>query len=233
MLAIGYTTAPRRNASYLNATLESHYENWDIKPHVFAEPGTEQVGISRYTLWHQNQVRLGIVHNWLNMAEQMLADEPLASHLMLCQDDIRWIENASQLIRRTLRCQKLLDIDLAEVGFISPYTSKVHVSGRDHGKGWLPLRRFVNSWCGNLCMIFPRRTLAKVVHLREKVVEYAKSMSTPEELLHVDYGVGKVVREDLQLPIIIHSPSLILHTGEVSCSDRNNMPGFRESRTND
>lgn len=219
MLDIAVITAPRAK-NYLPSTLASIKDSWDIDPWVCGEIGTKiPENVSEFIL---NPGPRGIFYNWFFAAENLLevSDEP---YIMICEDDIQFTTSASYHIRRVLQMRRVAGLKKERIGCYSPYCSQTNepkMPFENHFDWVIPYipRHY---WAGNLCMIFPREFLAKMVDAKDQIESFAKEQSPTGGPDHVDYAIGKYIIDVAKSEIITHSPSLIKHIGEVSCNPSN------------
>jgi hypothetical protein len=170
MFSIGITTAPR-DTSYMGLSLQSYYDEWDVNPHVFTEPNSPKYLGRSLVFEHLNDRTYGCVENWWKMAN-WLYDETDTPYIMTCEDDIEWSKGSGERTRKLMEI--LLNgykaLSLEKIGFISPYCA-MYNAPKD--KGWRPARYLKSGWCGCLCMIFPRASLAKVLKDKDRFIKYA------------------------------------------------------------
>ena len=220
MLSTAVITAPGRH--YLSETLQSYRRYWDVTPHIFSEPGVKQLD---YGHWHYNPVTLGAVRNWLSALKVMLNYS--FEYLMICEDDATWKQNVvGPSSAETLRCAMLskhpFDVPLKELGFISPYCSRINTFKlREASYSWHEPRMPTWGWCGALCILMPRHFAELVASRRKQFIEYASEKTKTGTPIHLDYAIGEMAKRN-SLKIITHTPSLIQHIGEESTFAANN-----------
>lgn len=237
MIDVGIITAPRK-VCYLGESLDSYFDQWLIKPHVFHEPNSPNYVNKSRVVIHQNEETLGCVRNWMHAARWML-DNTTNRFIMMCEDDIMWTPGAKQNIETLLKVltgelinpmvQKLLQVN--SIGFISPYCSTMNAPvSKRREVGWRPARYRSAGWCGALCMIFPRLSLQKLIGDEERFIKAATW--TPDSLRRInkftgpvflDYAIGYIMVHCEKLQLVTHVPTLIQHLGEVSTFDVNNL----------
>ncbi len=214
MFSVGITTAPR-GIAYIGQSLSSYFDAWGDTaptPHVFTEPDSPKYLNRSKVFEHHNDKTYGCVLNWWKMANWLM-DETETPYIMTCEDDILWgvgvKERVSKLLDVLLKGYKPLPLE--KIGFISPYCAKYNAPKE---KGWRPARYLKSGWCGCLCMIFPRMSLAKVLRDKDRFLEYT---TLPQKgLVHLDYAIGQILAFDEGMTIVTHSPTLITHLGECS-----------------
>lgn len=210
MLAVAIITAPRAKPT-ITETLDSFYQCWDVKPWVFAEPGSFRP-YHHWLKWCENSSVLKNLRNWHNAARTMLAthDEP---YIAIMEDDIVFHTMAPIRVR-----QRIL---LGEQNAFSPYCSLVN-RREAAPDGWIEARTEKAGWCGNQFMVFSRELLTKVVEQEDKLRLYSKGRDgSNEDYYHADYAVGRVV-EELGRKILAHQPTLVLHQDAPSTNEANN-----------
>lgn len=220
MLETAIITAPREH-NYLSTMLDSYFQTWEHKPHVFHEPNVSDYFNQSKVIEHHNEQTLGCVGNWWNAAQYMLANTE-SPFVMMCEDDIEFSEPSRTKILNLLKVltgeihneavQRNLPIE--KIGFISPYCAKLCANGELWHKPSLKK----HGWCGALCLIFPRRTLRLLVDNCEEVF----NVKSKGGLL--DYAIGETCVKHLELVILTHKPTLVLHIGEESTYPSNNKP---------
>lgn len=125
--------AAPRDEPYLSGTVDEIRSQFDVVPHVFAEPGTQPVN---HVHWHQNYFRCGMVGNWFYNARYMLetSNKPF---IACCEDDIQLQPECGYRLRLLL----MRAIHDPWIGFISPYCSKVNAYQRHiHLDDWVEAR---------------------------------------------------------------------------------------------
>jgi len=197
---------------YTGLTLQSYFDEFDITPFVFEEPNTPKYNLRSRCNTFTNKDRLGCVNNWLHCVEELLieTDTPF---IMTMEDDVQWLPGVGQKIKTVL--QLLLDgkLSIDKIGFISPYCSE---RNKPTNLGWREPRYLKSGWCGALNLIFPRKSLEKIIYDRDRFLLYAVDEQKPEKgFIHLDYPIGRVAMEE-RLMILTHSPTLVQHLGEVS-----------------
>lgn len=209
MLSINIITAPR-NPCYLSLSLDSYFRHWDIKPNIIAEPRVKYFRYRRYCNVLAHDEHLGIVHNWLKAAEiGLLSNEPF---IMICEDDIEWRDQSSYKIRSLL----LDELNDTVFGFISPYCSTRN--SREYVRDDWHEARLNNPWCGALCTIFRRSSLELLLKYR---TEFIKLTEYEGRHINLDTALGEFYKRR-DFPILTHTPTLILHLGEVSTNENVN-----------
>lgn len=214
MLSVGIITAPRET-SYLSASLDTYFQEWDIRPTIFAEPNSTGSRFDKYTDWVHNESRLGVVENFFKAASTMFysTDTPF---VMICEDDISWKPGSAKIVRQAMMDNQVGQFKMKQVGFFSPYCAKFNAyeTLTKNSPGWHEARRIGPVWCGNLALVFPRDSLALFV---DKYSDYQKFA----DVIHSDLAVGKVMIEN-KLKLIAHMPTLVNHLGHISCNEGNN-----------
>jgi hypothetical protein len=211
MIAVAIITSPRPSpVNVLTITLDSYYQCWDVVPHVFAEPGSLKT--RHQTHWHNNPTCLKNMGNWIGAAKYMLT-YVMEPYFAIMEDDVIFHTLASIRVR-----QRIL---LGETNCISPYCAQVNRREASL-PGWIEARTDKSGWCGNMCLVFPRLLLQKIIENEDKLRLYSKGRNgTNEELYHADYAVGRVI-EELGYKIICHQPTLVLHQDVPSTNEQNN-----------
>lgn len=218
---------------YIGESLDSYFHYWKRQPYVFCEPGTGAYQNRSKVLERHNEDTLGCVLNWLNAANYLLdkTDDPF---IMLCEDDILWLDGAKDKIETLLKIlsgkieNRLVQtiLPLSSIGFVSGYCSQVNTP---KGKGWQEASYRLSGWCGALNLVFPRQSLEYIVEDRERFLEAAKSNAVARVTrihtgpVHLDYAIGKILRDGGK-KLLVHSPTLIQHLGDVSTFASNNKP---------
>lgn len=234
MLSVGIITAPR-GMTYLGQSLSSYFDEWDIKPHVFEEPGTSKF-IGEVTR-HVNDKTFGCVGNWLHAARSLvkgLDGIACSDWIMICEDDIAWSRGSGAQVRKLLEVleEGLIEkeLPLSRVGFISPYCSLVNAPKE---RGWRTPRYIKSGWCGALSLIFRRDVLLGLLAHEDKFLSYTIPERHPEKgHVNLDYAIGRYVYEQ-KLTMITHSPTLVTHLGECSTfggATTGGTAAYRENR---
>lgn len=236
MIDVGIITAPRE-VCYLGNSLDSYFSQWLVKPHVFQEPDCPNYLNKSRVIVHQNKEKLGCVMNWITSAEWMLQNTT-SKFVMMCEDDILWMDGARTQIENILRVLtgELVNpivqqnLPLSDIGFISGYCSIPNAPNKKE-KGWRQARYRSAGWCGALCLVFPRRSLQRLLSDKDRFIKHATW--TPDSLRRVktytgpvflDYAIGHVMFHCEGLKLITHAPTLIQHLGVISTFESNNKP---------
>lgn len=214
MLSVGIIASKR---PYLSETLVSVKKTLDCQVHVFAEPDVPGFCGMSDVILHQHTEHHGCVKNWLSAAKHFV-EHGTTDFFAICEDDIEFVGGADLLISNLLKVlrgdiwvpivQDKMPLD--EIGFISPYCSLLN---KPLARGWNPGRYNLSGLCGALCLIFPKQSLKYIVEKEAELLEHSGGIC-------LDYGIGKVLEEKINLT---HLPTLVLHTGEVSTYDGNNL----------
>lgn len=228
MIDFGIISAPRPKA-YIGESLTSFFETWNVRPHVFLEPGCSSFLNETKVEKHFNENTLGCVRNWLNAARWML-DHTESIFVGMLEDDIEWRDDSYNKISNLLKILsgKIVNnvvqsnLPLQKIGFISPYCSVINGPTK---KGWQkPIlyggRAKRKGLCGALCVIMPRNSLKLLLDHEDYFLERSSynSGGRPRDL---DYAISETFSE-LGLMALTHNPTLVTHIGEISTHEGNN-----------
>lgn len=225
MLSVGIITAPRKQY-YLGTSLESYFQQWDIAPHVFAEPDTPKIfAHHKRVIWHQNSFQKGNVFNWIDSLKWMW-ENTYTTYIMMCEDDIEWRSGSGEELRSILLngVVRIEDGDLLrfpEIGFISPYCSEKNQWELGERDVWTKPRKS-QFWMGALSICMHRDVVGAFLTHLNKFFFHANWHVADGKFLHLDYAIGQVIINQLHLPIVAHNPTLVLHIGDVSTYPTNN-----------
>jgi hypothetical protein len=236
MIDVGIISAPRK-VTYIGLSLDSYFSQWLTKPHVFQEPDCPNYLNKSRVVVHENKETLGCVLNWIQAAEWMLANTT-SKFVMMCEDDILWLEGARNKIE--LVCRVLTgelvnpivqqNLPLSDIGFISGYCAAPNAPSKKE-KGWRQARYRSAGWCGALCLVFPRRSLERLLADKDRFIHFATW--TPDSLRRVnkftgpvflDYAIGHIMFHCEKMKLMVHAPTLIQHMGMISTFESNNKP---------
>lgn len=193
MITAFYTC--NRIQPYIGQTLDSFFEWFPDKSNVYVseEPDTPAY-LNRTKVKRILQTeKLGCVKHWLEMAKYLVL-QTFDELYMLCEDDI-------QFIKRPI-------LPDGFNGVASAYCSQVNIPIE---KGWHKPYIGKTGWCGSLCLFFSRGYLELITNNENKILELSEGK-------HLDYAIGKFFTDIM----IVHYPTLVLHTGEVSTYPNNN-----------
>jgi hypothetical protein len=202
---INITTAPRKQSTLLD-TIKSLGEagfvpgpdcqycifNDDPYHHELA-PEIEEHGFIDVRMFNTKQ---GPWRNWRRSLHALSASS--ADLMMLCQDDIK--------VRPNMRFYLEHVINPEAAAAYSAYTSGKdaqqkggHAFGNwyRNGTGW--------HHCGALCYVLSR---GAVDYLDAKLPDEVPNNK------HIDAHVGKLLKSDILVPLLMHMPSLVQHTGD-------------------
>jgi hypothetical protein len=234
LLSVGMTIGLRKNGGttyqYAEQAIESFRKAGFTQPlHLFVEPGakihvpqTKKLGL----IPHHSTEKLGCFPNFKRGA-QFLVD---ADWILMLQDDAVWCDGAMELFHAAIN-----NPDFQQVGFISPYTSKAMVARDDK----VQLKKAINSgnvmqqWVdchfhnrafwGAVAMAFPRASLVKMQTKGRRYMNHKHNRK-------LDVVVGNTIRHDLDMPILVASPSLVDHIGKWSTLGRHKLKGNQWGR---
>lgn len=218
--AVGVTTAPRPQPT-LKACVDSLLaNNWH--PTVYAEPGSDLSGIAVPV--HQNEQKLGVLHNWLSMVRDLLRRYPDARWIITCQDDAALTVN----VRRYIEQAGIPD----DAGAVSLYTSAKYTKGKKRPPGLFRVP-WKNFW-GSCAMIFPRHIAEQMVDnpvisaWKWASIRRKQIAKNPDQIKHVDTAIGNTL-EAVGKPIYCCHPSLSQHIAEQSSIGHGGRSGNRRA----
>jgi len=193
MITAFYTC--NRTQPYIGATLDSFFETFPDKNNVYVseEPDTPAYLNRTKVKRILQESKLGCVKHWQAMA-RYLVNNTLDNLYMLCEDDIEFIK------------RPILPDDFDFIA--SAYCSQVNIPIE---KGWQKPFIGKTGWCGSLCLFFSRSYLEYIVQNEFKILELSEGK-------HLDYAIGQFSKDNM----LVHYPTLVLHTGEVSTYPNNN-----------
>lgn len=220
MWAVAVTTAPR-HPSTLTECLES-IVNCGWYPTVFAEPGSTQTEYPTI----QNEVQLGVWHNWLSSCRWVL-DNTNAELILTSQDDSYYHPDSKDYIE---------SIDWPNnAGFISLYTPK-HYSKKSG-----LYRVYTRSLWGACALVWQRNVLDQVINhpialswkgapprSRNKGV-YATRLANPHTIANSDTAIGKILN-NLKLGMYFVDPSPVSHIAVTSTIGHGGNRGRRNAK---
>ncbi len=201
----GMIAAPR-DVNYISNTLESYFENFVVRPHLFLEPNFDPFLHSSRCDLHRNEQKLGCVHNWLHAIEWLLANTD-SERIMMLEDDIEFVNDP-----------RVIDWLKTDFDCASAYCANVN---RPVEKGWHESETDAYGLCGSLAMLFKRDVLEELYLNRTFFIDAASNFGKIEKTLHLDFAIGKTL-DHLGFKVITHNPTLVLHTGEISTYEANN-----------
>lgn len=150
-------------------------------------------GIYRYSVFEDTR-RRGCWQAWLAMVGRFVEDRPTSRWLLACEDDIEVSRGLADYLNRLIP-----SLDAAAV--YSLYSTADSRSSSLMEFSPVPPRLAQ----GSCCYLIEWATLRRIV----------ESPSFPERRDGTDYNLGTWCR-DSSIPYMVHSPSLVLHTGAVS-----------------
>ena len=223
-LAIGMTCAPRQVGDYQykyahRAIASLRTAGFTEQLHVFAEPGTLAGGYlpdpAKYDVAvHENKERLWCFGNWKHGLNWLLANVDADWYLLL-QDDTIWKANGQPLLTAAMTAGKF-----ANVGFLSPYTSKSMV-GNMKAKGWATAKFYRRAFWGALAVCMPKQSAAALAAFPR--------FNNHKHRRKLDVVIGNCFR-DMHKPVMVHVPSLCDHIGEWSTLGRHRLKNNQWAR---
>lgn len=222
MIAIGIISAPREQPTISVSIAACRMAGFTQDLHVFAEPGSDLcVSNGVYTEIHDE--RKGNFKNWVFALTQLLTryDE---EWLMVCEDDISWAHNASDILEYDLR-----KFDRrGQAGAISLYCpirmSKVlerdYMAGQPLPYGWYGARLGRSTW-GAQCLVFHRDWALQL--LNDKVL--LSFIADPRWDKNVDALVAETINRKGR-EIVYRIPCLVDHT----FGNANSSLGYKPDR---
>lgn len=196
---VAIISAPRE-PMLIGQSLDSY--PWDLlpKPYVFAEARTPEFANKSKVHYWEHTTRLGHFKNF-RFAASYIAQHIAPKWTIICEDDICWLPGAAEKLVEVLdKC------DPYNIGFVSPYCSRVH--GIHDLTGWQEPADSKYGWCGNLVMCFPHKSL---VNMLKSPKFTAKNP--------LDYVIGQIFEDKKKL---VHMPTLIRHLGHRHSTLMNN-----------
>lgn len=195
--------------------LQSYFTYWDVTPHVFAEPDVnENYQFHSRTIFHRNHIRYGCVANWF-FAAKWIYENTDTPYILAMEDDIEWTGDAAKFLRTFMLYGKILDRDLADVGFVSPYCSLRNTFSLRRNE-WHAARNQKN-WCGALALLLPRESLHVLMSNAPMFMVHA--MTNVASPIHLDHALGMLLKDR---GLYTHTPTLIYHQGSISTMKENN-----------
>ena len=200
MYDIRVITSPR---PYIGATIDSLLTSFGRRISVYAEPGCETFQHANWCDVYTNPTKLGICGNWFNA----LRSKPITTpYVMMCEDDIEVRPGAAELIHSFLMTAP------KNLGFFSPYCAE---RNRPVKPGFQEARMPAkHAWCGCLCMLIPKKVAEYLIEVSDTVIKLAQNK-------HLDAAIGEFLLSTRHT-IWTYTPTLIMHTGEVSTDAGNN-----------
>lgn len=118
---------------------------------LFCEPGTALPPVIDEDFWPivRRPERYGAWRNWVTALGELVAADPSADAVMLCQDDVIFCRGLREYLEKTL-----WPPGDERVGLCSPYSPAPY---RKPKPGWHQERRGLHL-VGALCWVFPQRT---------------------------------------------------------------------------
>jgi hypothetical protein len=232
-LAIGMTVGLRRDSStvydYCTQAVHSlRQAGFSEELHCFTEPGAEvhiPAGGDFNLVVHKNPKTLGCFPNFRRSLKYLL-DHTTASWIMMLQDDCVWRADGQTVIQAAIN-----NPEYQGVGFLSPYTSKAMVPPEDktvieqwdNNNAWRTCHFHNRAFWGAVAMVFPR---ASALRMETKSQRYREHRHHRK----LDVVVGNAMRVELQLPILVHVPSLCDHVGSWSTLGRHRLKSNKWGR---
>jgi len=236
-LAVGMTIGRRVNGEtiydYATKAIASYRDAGFQQPlYVFVEPGAE-IHVPDPRHWGlivcKNQEKLGCFKNFKHGA-QVLIDNTSADWILMLQDDAVWRPNGAALLREAIEAP-----EHQKVGFLSPYTGKAMVDDRQKRtlkkrlkegmleQRWVRCHFHNKAFWGAVAMCFPRASLIKMQTEGKRYINHNHTRK-------LDVVVGNTMRRDLELEILMASPSLVDHIGSWSTLGRHRFKGNQWGR---
>lgn len=186
----GITTAPRKEN--LLAETEKHLERYDSI--IFAEPGSNIEGVMSGV--KENKKILGGFGNFKNMISELLKQK--YDYFLLCEDDFKAEKGFHESINAIIGQNK------KGVFSFFQFPNEFH---QFETSGWNEFRHEAD-YAGTVCLLVDRETL-ETISKSELFKNWVKVHGYNQQL---DLCIGKVCKEN-NIPIYIHQPSLVTHTG--------------------
>jgi len=217
LLAVGMTTAPRRQQYPLESLQSFRDAGFEHTLHVFAEPESHNLGKFVDVEVHWNEDRLGCYRNWKHALTWLVANVP-AKWYLLVQDDVVYRDDTWHQLEKGLT-----NPELQNVGFLSPYASAAMVSKASrHRKGWQPAAHGPRrGFWGALTFCMPAKSAKRLLN--------NERFQTHQHHRKVDVLVGNCFR-DMGLDRRVCVPSLCDHIGKVSTLGRHKIRGISHGR---
>jgi len=189
--AVGITTAPREEPTLEDSLKSIHAAGWeDVR--IFIDGDVLPPSGYSYT---RRSSAAGAFSNWILALQELVVRDPAAKYYLLFQDDVRLCKGARERVEA-----------LALPGIVSLYQS---FHQRDKGIHiCTPPRRFV----GALGLAFDRETAHKLLS-SWFMIDHRQRTSRNND--YIDGSLGFWCEKN-EVPLWIHSPSLIQHTGHTS-----------------
>lgn len=217
-LAIAIITAPRAKPT-LRDSVKSFKQAGFQCAAVFAEPGSEIVADDGIE-YRQNEMKKGNFRNWV-AALQTLVQTP-ADWLMICEDDISWAYDASDVLYTDLMDYKG-DGRVGAISLYLPIRMSMQLE-KDHGgllnAGWYQANLGRSTW-GAQCLIFHRNWAAALLQSKQM----AFYLADPRWEKNVDALVADVLLQNKK-EILYRVPCLVDHT----FGEGNSSLGYRPDR---
>lgn len=231
-LAIGMTVGYRNNKGTIydyceQAVVSLRRAGFGEQLHAFVEPEAH-VHIPAVKRWNinllQNEERRQCYGNFRHGLNWLL-DNTDADWLMMLQDDCIWRQDGAERVYAAMADKKL-----AKAGMLSPYTSPAMVppAKRDEKmweakNEWCSARFHNNSFWGAVALIFPRASALKLENDSQRFRNHTHHRK-------LDVVVGNAFRAELDMPIMVHVPSLCDHVGSWSTLGRHRFRGTKWGR---
>lgn len=210
------TSCPRPDPYILRAFDSLRAAGFAQPVELFCEPGEYPLEHLKHAHVHENPRTLGCFQNWRHSLKWMV-DCAEADWILMIQDDTIWRDDAARVLTAAINNPKL-----AEVGFLSPYTSRAMVHPGPAKQGWQKPKLTPYSFWGALALCLPlesARALLRYPRFRDH-----------EHHRKVDVTVGHCFRE-MGKAMYVHLPSLANHIGDVSTLGRHKIKGIQWGRS--
>jgi hypothetical protein len=222
VIAVGIITAPRVKPTIYNSVLSYRRAGFTQPTYVFAEPGSEVVGLDGIH-YMNNVTKLGNFRNWVRALGTLLQMSG-QDWLMICEDDISWAWGASNTLEYDL---SKYNRD-AKTGAISLYCpirmSKVlerdYANGRPLMHGWYGAKLGRSTW-GAQCLVFHRDWALQL--LNDQVL--LAFLADPRWDKNVDALVAEAINRKGR-EVVYRIPCLVDHT----FGDGNSSLGYKADR---
>jgi hypothetical protein len=225
--AVGVTTIPRRRGDLLPRTLASLTAAGFGDPRLFVDGCSHEEAASyerefglRVTA---RNPRLNVTYNWLLALEELfIRGGEAAEFLALFQDDLLAVKNLRPYLEATCAGEKAYWNCYCEARN-EPYC-------RQNGKAVRGWRAASQRGWGALGLVFTRQGAADLLSSRS-LMERPIVRSAEDRGRHWKAVDGAVVTalKKAGYRELVHCPSLLLHTGELSAVDKRNSDGTEET----
>ena len=227
-MTVGMRKEGRKTYQYCTQAVANLRGVGFIEPlHLFVEPdATGHVPNEQtYDVYpHRNKKNRGCFRNFAHGLTWLTRFAPADWYFMI-QDDCLWRDDAYKLMQQTCN-----DPQYADVGFLSPYTSKSMVPfGKVKGKakkglaptGWVQHKFHNKAFWGAVCMVFPRQTAMELLAF-PRFVKHRHHRK-------LDVVLGNCMR-DMEKRGLVHVPSICEHIGQFSTLGRHRIRGNKWGR---